>query len=136
FLPQLFTNSVLLWPWLGGMLELSGVLGGRSSLARSRAISARSAAASAISPSIAFACAKATPISPSRSSESNPARSIPSLNQKPIPASKSHPNLTLRQPKKGAEQLHEVCHCKLLILNGGGRSPVKPVSRSNSLLTG
>jgi hypothetical protein len=41
------TNSVVFFmPRLGGMLELSGVLGGRSSFARNSTISPRSAAIS------------------------------------------------------------------------------------------
>src|SRR5271167_1129819 len=82
FLRRLLTNSVVLFcPWLGGMLELSGVLGGRSSFARNPAISARRA-------SIASACAKATPINSSRSSESNVvARFILTVNQRMIPES-------------------------------------------------
>src|SRR5271157_607233 len=89
FLRRLLTNSVVLFcPWLGGMLELSGVLGGRSSFARNPAISARRAAIASACRSIASACAKATPINSSRSSESNVvARIILTVNQRMIPES-------------------------------------------------
>ena len=40
-------------PWLGGVLEFSGVFGGRSSLARSAALSARRASTSPVKRSIA-----------------------------------------------------------------------------------
>ena len=101
FLRRLLTNSVVfLWPWLGGRLELSGVLGGRSSLARNAAISARSVAISPACRSIASACANATPIRPSRSSDLKASRFIPTVNQKPIPLS-NPPNT---QEKRG-EQL-------------------------------
>jgi AcrR family transcriptional regulator len=67
---------------------LSGVLGGRSSFARNPAISARRAAIASPCRSIASACAKATPINSSRSSESNVvARFILTVNQSTIPES-------------------------------------------------
>jgi hypothetical protein len=67
-------NSAVLRPKLGGMLELFGVLGGRLSLTRNSAISPGSAAASAVSRSIASARAKQILIAPSGSSESSVAR--------------------------------------------------------------
>src|SRR5208282_1052626 len=81
FLRRLFTNSVVfLWPWLGGTLELFGVFGGRSCLACRRATSASRLVTFAIKRSFDSASAKATPSSPSRSSESNAFRFIGSVN--------------------------------------------------------
>ena len=77
----LLSSPAALCPWLGGMLEFSGVFGGRLSLARSSALSARSASTSLLKRSIASACESLRRISASLSSESSFSRSIPSLNQ-------------------------------------------------------
>src|SRR5208283_4922670 len=66
--------------WLGGTLELFGVFGGRSCLACRRATSASRLVTFAIKRSFDSASAKATPSSPSRSSESNAFRFIGSVN--------------------------------------------------------
>src|SRR5271166_3323069 len=83
----LLSSPEALCPWLGGVLEFSGVFGGRSSLARSAALSAHSASTSLVKRSIASACERMRRISVSLSSESSVSRSIHSLNQLAIPLS-------------------------------------------------
>ena len=83
----LHSSPAALCPWLGGVPEFSGVFGGRSSFARSAALSARSASISLVKRSIASACERMRRISVSLLSESSVSRSIHSLNQLEIPLS-------------------------------------------------
>src|ERR1017187_9752890 len=90
----LLSSTETLFPWLGGVLEFSGVFGGRLNLARSAALSAcslalsaRSASTSLVKHSIASTCERMRRISVSLSSESSVSRFIHSLNQLAIPLS-------------------------------------------------
>ena len=68
-------------PLLGGVLELSGVFGGRPSFASSSATRANSVSHCLVNAAIVSACVRIRRISVSLSSESSPSRVIQSLNQ-------------------------------------------------------
>src|SRR5664279_4439180 len=87
-------------PLLGGVLELSGVFFGRSSLASS-------SATRRVKRSMISACDKIRRISVSRSSESSVARSIGSVNQTAIRLSIAQLNLSSRK----GEQLRYFQRC-------------------------
>src|ERR1019366_1209213 len=109
----LLSSTETLFPWLGGVLEFSGVFGGRLSLARSAALSAcslalsaRSASTSLVKHSIASTCERMRRISVSLSSESSVSRFIHSLNQLAIPLSNLPRDAKSRQFQLlGREQL-------------------------------
>ena len=81
------SSPAALCPWIGGVLEFSGVFCGRSSLARGAALSARSASISLVKRSIASACERMRRIAVSLLSESSVSRSTHSLTQLEIPLS-------------------------------------------------
>ena len=93
-------------PLLGGVLELSGVLGGRPSFASSSATRANSVSHCLVSAAIISACARTRRISVSLSSESSPSRVIQSLNQLPILQSNIQTTSPKPRSKIRREQLH------------------------------
>ena len=85
-------------PLLGGVLELSGVFGGRPSFASSSATRVSSVSRCLVNAAMVSAYAKTRRISASLSGESSPSRVIQSLNQPAIPLSNFKPSFGRRKP--------------------------------------